>query len=124
MDESCPFCKPIASNVVLQNSFCYARYDGFPVSPGHLLIVPFRHEASFFGLRPEEREAGMELVLRGKELLEVQRRPDGFNIGINIGQAAGQTIWHAHVHLIPRYRGDIDNPRGGVRGVIPEKRTY
>ena len=114
----------MASDVVLQNSFCYARYDRFPVSPGHLLIVPFRHEASFFGLGLEEREAAMELVLRGKELIEEQRRPDGFNVGINIGLAAGQTVWHAHVHLIPRFTGDIDNPRGGVRGVIPAKRTY
>ena len=92
MNESCPFCKPKGSDIVLHNSHCYARYDGFPVSPGHLLIVPFRHEASFFALRPEEREAGMELLDRGKELLEEERRPDGFNVGINIGQAAGQTV--------------------------------
>ena len=124
MDESCLFCKPIDSDVVLQNSLCYARYDGFPVSPGHLLVIPFRHEPSFFGLWPEEREAAMELVLKGKELLKERRGPDGFNVGINIGQAAGQTIWHAHIHLIPRYKGDIENPRGGVRGVIPGKQNY
>jgi diadenosine tetraphosphate (Ap4A) HIT family hydrolase len=124
MDQSCPFCKPKGSDIVLQNTHCYARYDGFPVSPGHLLIVPFRHEPNFFALQPEERAAGMELLHRGKELLEEQRRPDGFNVGINIGQAAGQTVWHAHVHLIPRYKGDIDNPRGGVRGVIPKNRIY
>ena len=122
MSSSCPFCSP--GTPVLENALCYARYDAFPVSPGHLLIISRRHTASWFDLTAEEQEAMQALVRAGKSLLDSTCHPDGYNIGINCGVAAGQTIPHVHLHLIPRYAGDTPSPRGGVRGVIPEKQNY
>ncbi|KAF5050545.1 AP-4-A phosphorylase [anaerobic digester metagenome] len=120
----CIFCDPDLSNVILQNSHSYVRYDGFPVSPGHALIIPHRHVSSLFDLTDEECESVWKLLQSAKKLIETKYRPDGFNVGVNIGQAAGQTIEHLHIHLIPRYRGDMSDPRGGVRGVIPSKQQY
>lgn len=108
-------------NIVLSNELAY---NLFPVNIGHLLIIPKRHVSDLFGTTIEEREAINKLLEEGKTLLEDEHKPDGYNIGINCGETAGQTIFHVHVHLIPRYKGDMDNPRGGVRGVIPEKRNY
>jgi diadenosine tetraphosphate (Ap4A) HIT family hydrolase len=88
------------------------------------LVIPFRHVSSFFELTPEERVAVMDLIRDAKVLIEKSHKPDGYNIGINIGEAAGQSVWHVHVHVIPRYKGDVPNPRGGVRGVIPQKQSY
>lgn len=122
MYNPCPFCNP--ENIVLSNELAYAIFDLFPVNIGHLLIIPKRHVSDFFETTIEEREAINKLLEQGKILLEGEHKPDGYNIGINCGEVAGQTIFHVHVHLIPRYKGDIDNPRGGVRGVIPEKRIY
>jgi len=102
----------------------YARYDKYPVSKGHTLIVPHRHVSDFFDLTLDERTAIFELVDKTKVLLDKEHQSDGYNIGINVGEAAGQTVWHVHVHVIPRYAGDMDEPRGGVRGVIPEKQKY
>ncbi|WP_218133164.1 HIT family protein [Methanofollis tationis] len=121
---TCPFCTPEPSEVVLANDLCYARYDRYPVNPGHLLIIPFRHVADFFDATAEEQEALLALVREAKAHLDREFSPDGYNLGVNVGEAAGQTVMHLHIHLIPRYRGDIENPRGGVRGVIPEKRVY
>ena len=92
--------------------------------PGHLLILPRRHVAGFFDASANERAALIELLDAGKALLDERYRPDGYNIGVNVGAAAGQTVLHLHVHLIPRYRGDVAEPRGGVRGVIPARQNY
>ncbi len=118
----CPFCNP--TNSVLENDLAYARFDLYPVNKGHLLIIPKRHFPDFFEATAEERDALLELVDRGKDLLDGLHMPDAYNIGINAGVAAGQTVMHLHVHLIPRYIGDMDDPRGGVRGVIPDKQSY
>lgn len=118
----CIFCEPI--DKILENNHAFAIFDKNPVSPGHLLIISKRHVNDYFSLTIREKFAIEQLLDEGKKRLIEQYQPDGFNIGINCGQAAGQTIFHAHVHLIPRYKGDLDNPMGGVRGVIPEKRLY
>ena len=121
---TCPFCNPPPEDIVLANGLCYARYDRYPVSPGHLLLIPFRHVAGLFDATDAELAALLALVREAKTLLDEQYRPDGYNVGVNVGTAAGQTVMHLHVHLIPRYAGDVDDPRGGVRGAIPEKRVY
>ncbi len=122
MDNNCIFCNQEA--LILENDLAWARYDKYPVSPGHLLIISKRHVADFFDTTIEERRALNDLLQEAKKMLEREYSPDGYNIGVNCGEAAGQTIMHLHIHLIPRYQGDIDNPRGGVRGVIPDKRIY
>jgi diadenosine tetraphosphate (Ap4A) HIT family hydrolase len=120
----CPFCDPSPGDIVLRNALAYARADAFPVNPGHILIVPFRHVSSLFEATDAERAALLDLLCRCRDLLEEEYLPDGWNIGVNVGTAAGQTVPHLHVHLIPRYAGDVPDPRGGVRGVVPEKKTY
>ena len=122
MNNNCPFCTP--DEPILSNDLAYARFDKYPVNNGHLLIIPFRHVSDFFDLTEEERKAIFNLVDEAKVLLDKKHKPDGYNIGINVGEAAGQTVWHVHVHVIPRYNGDMNDPRGGVRGVIPEKQKY
>ena len=121
---TCPFCNPSKKVVVLANSLCYARYDRYPVSPGHLLLIPFRHIPTLFDATDAEQAALLALVREAKALLDGRRHPDGYNVGVNVGKAAGQTVMHLHVHVIPRYAGDMADPRGGVRGVIPERRVY
>jgi len=121
-DPTCPFC--LVEEPIVSNELAYVRNDGFPVSRGHLLIIPYRHVGSFFELTAEEHAAVRDLLIDAKNLLERANRPDGYNVGVNIGEAAGQTIAHVHVHLIPRYKGDVAKPRGGVRGVIPGKQDY
>jgi len=120
----CPFCNPHPDCIVTKNALAYARLDAFPVTQGHILIIPFRHVSSFFDATDEERTALFDLVARCREIVAERYRPDGWNIGVNVGPAAGQTVPHLHVHLIPRYGGDVPDPRGGVRGVIPEKQKY
>jgi diadenosine tetraphosphate (Ap4A) HIT family hydrolase len=120
--DDCPFCQ--FGDEVLGNALASARFDRHPVNPGHLLIIPRRHVAGFFEATADERRALFELVDAGKALLDERFHPDGYNLGINVGEAAGQTVMHLHVHLIPRYRGDVANPRGGVRGVIPARQSY
>ena len=122
MNNTCPFCTSDAP--VLDNTLAYARYDKYPVSDGHLLVIPFRHVSDFFDLTKDERESVFMLVDEAKALLEGEHKPDGYNIGINVGESAGQTVWHVHVHVIPRYKNDMEDPRGGVRGVIPSKQNY
>jgi diadenosine tetraphosphate (Ap4A) HIT family hydrolase len=119
----CPFCSP-AKAPLSQNEFALVLADGFPVSEGHSLVVPRRHVASLFELEDAERAAVWSLVAEIRARLSTELHPDGFNIGVNDGVAAGQTVMHAHVHVIPRYAGDSDDPRGGVRGVIPSKADY
>lgn len=120
----CPFCPPPADRVVEENALASAFNDAFPVSPGHVLVVPKRHVASWFDATAEERDALLELVDRVKKRLDDWASPGGYNLGINVGRAAGQTVFHLHVHVIPRYSGDMPDPRGGVRHVIPGKGNY
>lgn len=118
----CPFCsKP---NVVIENELAFVRYDGYPVSPGHCLIVPRRHVAEYFQATAEEKAAIWALVDEMKAIIDREFEPDGYNVGVNIGEAAGQSVPHIHVHMIPRYKGDVENPKGGVRGVIPDRQKY
>ncbi|OAS85341.1 HIT family protein [Metabacillus litoralis] len=117
---SCIFCS--MNEIIIENNLFLAIFYKYPVTKGHLLIIPKRHVEHYFDLTFEERQAIDDLLFKGKKLLDQQYKPDGYNIGINNGEAAGQTIFHVHVHLIPRYKGDMKEPRGGVRGVIPEKR--
>ena len=125
MDNNCPFCKAeLERDIIASSSLSVAFFDGFPVSPGHALIIPKRHVASFFDLSKEEQQDLLNLADRVKRIVEERYHPDGYNIGINVGEAAGQSIFHVHMHLIPRYQGDVPNPRGGVRGVIPSKQNY
>ncbi len=109
---------------ILENEFAYAIYDAFPVSPGHTLIVPRRVVADYFELTKEEKQAMWQLVDNMREYLKATHDTTHFNIGVNCGEPAGQTIGHVHIHLIPRFPGDTPNPRGGVRGVIPGKQSY
>ena len=124
MDAPCPFCSPAREQVLLCNLLCYARYDGYPVSKGHLLIIPLRHVADFFDLSNAEQEAVLDLMRQSWTKLRVEFNPDGFNIGVNVGRAAGQTVEHVHLHFIPRYSGDVPDPRGGVRWVLPDRARY
>jgi len=133
--QACPFCSPDSTRIILSNTYAIAIYDGFPVSPGHCLIIPKRHIASFFEASREEQTALFDLLAEMRQLLLNPSQPhfdkvgslsvpDGFNIGINDGAAAGQTVMHLHIHLIPRYAGDTEDPRGGVRWIMPEKAPY
>lgn len=130
----CPFCTLDRSRVFMENSLAVAILDLYPVTPGHTLIIPKRHIASFFEATPDEREAFFDLLDRVRNRMLNSRPPfdgrggsfvpDGFNIGINDGEAAGQSVFHLHIHLIPRYSGDCDSPRGGIRWVFPERAVY
>lgn len=120
----CPFCSLPTSRVVDENDHAMLILDGFPVSPGHSLVIPKRHVGSFFETSEAERAALLSLLDGAKARAEQQYQPAGFNIGINDGAAAGQTVPHLHIHLIPRYAGDQADPRGGVRWVIPDKADY
>ena len=119
----CPFCNPIAEDIVARNDLCYALWDRFPVSRGHLLVIPFRHVPDYFSLTAGEKQAVLALVDVGRSLIEENFPPAGYNIGINVGEAAGQTVMHCHCHVIPRYAGDVRDPRGGVRRVVPHKQN-
>jgi diadenosine tetraphosphate (Ap4A) HIT family hydrolase len=121
---SCPFCQPAADRIAFEQPLVRALWDAFPVSPGHLLVVPRRHVATWFDASEEERATILKALDEAKALVDSHHHPDGYNIGINVGQAAGQTVFHLHVHLIPRYSGDVEDPRGGVRHVIPGRGNY
>jgi diadenosine tetraphosphate (Ap4A) HIT family hydrolase len=121
----CPFCRLIATGqFVIETEHAVAFADAFPVSPGHTLIVPRRHEADLFALPDVERAALWALVPDVKRHIERTSRPNGYNIGVNAGVAAGQTVAHAHLHVIPRYTGDVADSRGGVRWVIPSRAAF
>lgn len=121
---TCPFCGPEPEAVLERLAAILILRDKYPVSPGHALIVPVRHIASFFQTTPEERAALFEGLLRAKQIVERDHKPDGWNIGCNDGAAAGQTVGHLHLHLIPRYEGDRPDPRGGIRWIFSEKAVY
>ncbi|HPC60100.1 MAG TPA: HIT family protein [Verrucomicrobiota bacterium] len=124
MNAACPFCLPADTEIVLRNELWYARWDRYPVSKGHLLLIPFRHEPNFLALTSSEQTSALELLARARIRLDADFQPDGYNVGINVSEAAGQTVMHAHIHVIPRYAGDVPDPRGGVRFVIPNKAKY
>jgi len=120
-DLPCPFCSPKEEDRVLQNRLWYARWDAFPATRGHLLVIPFRHCTGIFDTTPEEQAALPELLFSGKALLDTQFAPAGYNIVINTGAAADQRVMHCHVHLIPRYTGERENLPGGIRGFVIER---
>jgi ATP adenylyltransferase len=120
----CPFCHPRADRVFHEGRHVLGLWDGFPVSPGHALIVPRRHVADWFEASPEERSELVEAIDTVRAAIRERHLPDGFNVGMNLGEAAGQTVPHLHLHVIPRYSGDSDDPRGGVRWVLPAKAAY
>lgn len=122
--SDCPFCTLPRPRILRASDLGLVVRDAFPISPGHTLIIPKRHIGSFFDLSPDEREDLMSLVSNAKAELAAEFKPDGFNIGINDGPVAGQTVPHLHIHLIPRYKGDMADPRGGVRWIIPDKADY
>ena len=121
---TCPFCRLEISRILISNQYGMAFRDGFPISPGHTLIIPRQHVASLFDLTSMERQSVWELVAAVRTNLMEELHPDGFNVGLNDGQAAGQTVMHAHIHVIPRYKGDAADPRGGVRWIMPTKAAY
>ena len=124
MTEQCPFCHLNPDQVFLENDLVIGLWDKYPISPGHALLVPRRHVAGWFDAGEAEHLAlAAALGIARDQILE-HHRPDGFNIGVNSGEAAGQTIFHLHVHLIPRYKGDQEDPRGGVRRLFPTKARY
>ena len=122
-NKLCPFCN-LEREKILESELSFAIYDGFPVNEGHALIIPKRHTANYFDLSLEEQKDCIELLNRVKGIVQEKYNPAGYNVGININEAAGQTVPHVHIHLIPRYEGDVEEPRGGVRGVVPDKRKY
>lgn len=123
--RNCPFCQLSRRvEIICETATCVAFYDGYPVSKGHALIIPKRHVANYFDLTNHEREAMNVMLQYVKKKIDERFHPDGYNIGINVNKEAGQSVFHAHMHLIPRYKGDVENPKGGVRGVIPNKQNY
>jgi len=127
-NKICHFCvikdSDVEKRIIKQNILAFAIYDAYPISSGHTLIIPKRHIASFFDATDEERQDLLELVDDMKLQIDGEQNPSGYNIGINDGAAAGQTIPHLHIHLIPRYEGDVEDPRGGIRWLVPEKAKY
>jgi ATP adenylyltransferase len=122
---TCIFCDMKEIRIIYESDLAYVVYDGYPVTEYHSLIIPKRHAETYFDLSAQEREDCHQLLVESKaQILKKDATVDGFNIGINSGESAGQTVFHCHIHLIPRRTGDTANPRGGVRGVIPSKAAY
>ena len=122
--KPCPFCVLEPHRIVAEDELTVAYRGGFPVSLGHTVIIPRRHVATLFEATDIEQTALLNMLARAKEKLDALHQPDGYNIGINHGQAGGQSVPHLHIHLIPRYRGDKEDPRGGVRWILPDKAKY
>ena len=121
---TCPFCNLEADKILLENDVGIALRDAFPVTEGHTLVIPKQHVVSLFDLDADEQAALWQLAAEVRARLVEEFHPAGFNVGVNDGRAAGQTVMHAHIHVIPRYTGDATDPRGGVRQVIPKKARY
>lgn len=119
----CPFCNPDRTLLFEEND-AFAIYDAYPISKGHSLVIPHRHVKSVFDLMRREQEACAHIIGDLKRFLEEEFHPDGFNVGINDGEVAGQTVMHAHIHVIPRYEGDVESPDGGVRHLMPGEGTW
>ena len=113
-----------ADRILFKDEYFFIIQDAFPVSPGHLLIISNEIKIDYFELDQNERGHLSKVILKAKFIIESNYQPDGYNIGMNCGETAGQTVFHFHCHVIPRYKGDMENPRGGVRHVIPEKGSY
>jgi diadenosine tetraphosphate (Ap4A) HIT family hydrolase len=120
----CPFCSVAPAKIIAQNRLSFTVRDTLPVSPGHTLILPKRHIASIFDATKDEVAALWDALQEARNELLNEFSPDGFNIGVNDGLASGQTILHLHIHLIPRYQGDMPDPRGGIRWIFPDKAVY
>ena len=120
----CPFCKIRDEQCALATPVVRAFFDSFPISKGHTLVVPIAHVSSLYELTNEEQASVWLTVAKIRQRLQAEFDPDGFNIGVNDGPAAGQTVPHAHIHVIPRYAGDVEDPRGGIRWVLPSKANY
>ncbi len=124
-EGNCPFCAPLADRELMtESATVYAMFDKYPVSNGHTLVIPKQHIADYFELPTRTKTALWLVVDRVKMLLTQRFHPDGFNVGVNVGITAGQTVPHVHIHIIPRYAGDVNNPTGGVRNVIPGQGDY
>ncbi len=121
---TCPFCDIDEERIIRADQHCYVVRDGYPLTKGHTLVISKRHVDSLFALTSDEREAVFSALELAKAELDREHRPSAYNIGINDGEAAGQTVPHLHVHLIPRYEGDAPDPRGGVRWIFPDKAAY
>ena len=127
MNSHCPFCKITRHDekrIIKENDLAFVIRDGYHVSEGHTLIIPKRHVASFFEITNEERHALLDLLDKAQKALDRELSPAAYNIGINDGVSAGQTVPHLHIHLIPRYKGDVEDPRGGIRWIMPDKADY
>ena len=124
MNTNCPFCSLPQDRIISENDSTVTIRDEYPVSMGHTLIIPKRHVESFFDCNPDEKADILQALEEAKVALDKEFAPDGYNIGINDGETAGQTVMHLHIHLIPRYKGDSKDPRGGVRWIFPEKAKY
>ena len=124
MEAQCPFCSLPKERVWFDSQDSLAILDGFPLTPGHTLVIPKRHVVSVFELPQEELNHLSAVVAKVRKILKAKYQPDAFNIGINDGLAAGQTVTHAHIHVIPRKAGDVPDPRGGIRWIIPDKAKY
>ena len=128
VEKECPFCdiadKIDKSRIIYEDSTWIAVLDKYPVNMGHTLLIPKRHCATYFDLNEIESDSLSKTIRIITKLLKVRYEAQGFNIGVNCGNVAGQTVMHCHIHIIPRYEGDCENPRGGVRGVIPSKQSY
>lgn len=120
----CPFCTLPAARIVRENDLALLINDAYPVSPGHSLVIPKRHLSSWFEATEKERAAMLTLIDEAKAMIDAELAPNSYNIGMNDGPAAGQTVPHLHMHLIPRFNGDVPDPRGGVRWVIASKAKY
>ena len=120
----CIFCSINKEKIIYENQYWFAIFDEFPVNQGHVLLMPKHHVETIYGLNEEESNTLVASIEAVENLLKRFLKIDGFNIGINQGAAAGQTVPHLHIHIIPRYEGDVDDPKGGVRGVIPSKQKY
>jgi diadenosine tetraphosphate (Ap4A) HIT family hydrolase len=118
--SDCELCKPI--DVLLENALAYVRFDSNALSRGHVLVVPKRHVPDFFDMTAAEQAAVLKLLNEARGKIGKEHAPDGYNIGVNVGKAAGQNRMHVHVHLIPRYAGDVPDPSGGIRCVLAKRR--
>ena len=123
-NDPCLFCKSNPREVIAETDHALLVTDTYPVNPGHCLVIPKRHIKTYFECTEEENKEFRELILRAKQYVEENHSPDGFNIGCNNEVAAGQSVFHLHIHIIPRYVGDVENPKGGVRWVVPKNSQY
>jgi diadenosine tetraphosphate (Ap4A) HIT family hydrolase len=124
LTPNCPFCVPDENRILSRSNLVLAAWDAFPVSPGHALVIPRRHVAAWDDLTSDEKAALLTGIDGVRALIAERRGPDGYNVGFNDGPAAGQTVMHFHVHVIPRYAGDVPDPRGGIRWVLRDKAAY